>query len=568
MQVPIETIPIETLPLEILDQIIQETIPESFSQLRCTCKAFYRAGERYFRRHRELRARFHNVDYHTLRHDQVKNAVELLHAIAEDPIAGRYIVRANLSADNACSVRHQQVGDGVGPPLGLLKAYKAKYGGPLRRLVEESSYIAEAGIDPDKWLAKMLDPKGLEATVFLLTLLPNVVYLNLPTGWTRLPTDVDEAPTRGNGALWDIVDVLVRQSDSNDPALANRDIWNLLDLIVKRASDEQLSGMSLGRLRDFAFVPLVINLQESHGLTESSLTSCAPFLALPSLEHFLLIGCHACNATHRDVFYPRYSAFSPNLRELDLRHSAVKASAFADLLSRLPHLEDVRYHHEVKKYSCGRNCDIGAILATIQKHAGRHLRKLVVTTTSNYYNEIGTTLDDMSGFKALQVLAITFDILLGPSYIEGYPEWDGGYQHPGKRKLRLLKDIIPPTVTSLLFTVRDIDNMLPTLVKMLRGFDVERMNFFGLEVSVPQNHTWPTKTTDAIYAIKKLGIQFMEEGEQNWEGRMNLLSVESAVWPKAGSGHVLQRVLQQHAAEQVAQLGHTAQHTLQDDVDG
>lgn len=105
----------------------------------------------------------------------------------------------------------------------------------VKRLLEDSTYLQAAKQDPELWWRRIQiyeeDDRETEvnlATVFLLSLLPNVRELTLPTDWRNL-----DAPD---------------ESQHGMVAGLSPEAWPVLDTIAREAGSGIKQGAALGKL--------------------------------------------------------------------------------------------------------------------------------------------------------------------------------------------------------------------------------------------------------------------------------------------------------------------------------
>ena len=165
------------LPRELLSIVISHTIPEGFESLALTCKDIHVLCTPFIQHHNTLRSQYRHFNYTKT---PSRTAFDLIYRIALEPLVARYIRHADLINDSifihgeGALAYHRGLNDGV------------------LRLVSESPYLKQAGLDWEVFLNRMgqdvtANQYSQDAASFLLTLLPNVQTLNVPDGWQYSP---------------------------------------------------------------------------------------------------------------------------------------------------------------------------------------------------------------------------------------------------------------------------------------------------------------------------------------------------------------------------------------------
>ncbi|KAL9619540.1 MAG: hypothetical protein Q9160_005816 [Pyrenula sp. 1 TL-2023] len=168
---------------ELLDIVIASALPKGFESLALTCKRIYTRCVPFIGHHNLLRSQFSKVDYYFAKKPiwfPIKSAFGLIIRIAYDPIVAHYIQYADFTVDGFLTQAR---------PRDLSEEVHG--GGALARLLSESPYLKQAGLDWNEYYAEIdEDLKAARysqhAAAFLLTLLPNVKTLALPRQWKSL----------------------------------------------------------------------------------------------------------------------------------------------------------------------------------------------------------------------------------------------------------------------------------------------------------------------------------------------------------------------------------------------
>lgn len=171
------------LPTEILENIITHTLPEGFESVALTCTRIHAICNPFIQSHSTLRARFDHFTYYENTSDwinTIRTAFDVITRIAVEPVVARYIRRADFAKDSYFT---------RGRPRELLADVHC--GGAVLRLLADSPYLKQAGLDWQEFYAKIEEDLqavrySQHAAAFLMTLLPNVELLMLPKRWKPL----------------------------------------------------------------------------------------------------------------------------------------------------------------------------------------------------------------------------------------------------------------------------------------------------------------------------------------------------------------------------------------------
>ncbi|EQB47198.1 hypothetical protein CGLO_13685 [Colletotrichum gloeosporioides Cg-14] len=431
------------LPLELLQRIIKETIPESIENVAVTCSTLHNASKIYLVEHNRLRKRYKHFSYskytvlkqrgyakvllmfnsrcspgdrrprHTWKGHwdpvtqetgiELQGAIELITEIVRNPVIPRYIETADLKGNVGMT---DAPGDMVDehPALHPLfpRIKDEAVIDKLRNLLNDSPYLAEAGIDSEAWLSGMLDDTSGHAEVLLLTLLTNVRELALPQSW-------DQIPGRNSGHL---------RYGEETPRSDRKIIWSVLDALVRRANDPKIEEAGLSKLE--VYRPFTGTGYECR----NAMTVNTPFLAIKSVREAYIGGCIALDDGYTGMpFDPEYPKYSPCLERLDLVGCTFGPEEMRELLSRLPNLKCLHFAYETKWHGCGHNIDAGAMMNAIMESAGETLVELSMWMMV-HYGTAGRTLVDMKGFKQLKSLHIDGLTLLGPKFEKADEEYE------------------------------------------------------------------------------------------------------------------------------------------------
>ncbi|KAE8386259.1 hypothetical protein BDV23DRAFT_7356 [Aspergillus alliaceus] len=385
------------LPMELLVQIIQETIPVDFEAAALSCKAMFAASAPFRAQYTRQRKRFRNFRFSRKVEENPEGAEEpglgdhwdeitqetgikivttreLLEQIALDPSVAQYIRFIDLR-------EHEEDEEAI-------NALDAEVPRTLRDLVLTSPFIEAVRGNPDDWIGG-IKVSGLDADVFLLTLLPQVREIALRPRWDEID-------------------------------LCNERLSSVLNLVTHRANHpEAFPDAPLSRLS-------VVHPSRDMGYEEKSpLTPFVPFLAINSVSEVYLGSCVLKDDGYTGfAFVPMVECYSANLRKLSLEFSVAGPEELSQLLSRIPNLEIFEFSHETKWHGCGHNWNVGAILDTVQDTCAKTLKELSVTTYTDW-GDIGATLVDMTRFQKLAVLELDVAMLCGPPYDPSMRDLEG-----------------------------------------------------------------------------------------------------------------------------------------------
>ncbi|KAJ0382930.1 hypothetical protein COL922a_011526 [Colletotrichum nupharicola] len=413
------------LPLELLQRIIKETIPESIENVAVTCTSLHNASKIYLDEHNRLRKRYKHFSYskYTLlsqrgpRHTwkghwdpvtqetgiEIQVATELIQEIVRNPVIPRYIETADLKGNVGMTDAPDDLVDehpALHPIFPRIKDEDII--DRVRNLLNDSPYLAEAGVDSEAWLSGMLDDTSGHAEVLLLTLLTNVRELALPQSW-------DHIPGRNSGHL---------RYGEETPRSDRKIIWPVLDALARRANDPTISEAGLSKLE--VYRPFTGTGYECR----NEMTVNTPFLAIKSVREAYIGGCIALDDGYTGMpFDPEYPEYSTRLERLELVGCTFGPEEMRELLSRLPNLKCLHFAYETKWHGCGHNLDAGAMMNAIMECTGETLEELSMWMMV-HYGTAGRTLVDMKAFKRLKSLHIDGLTLMGPEFDKANEEYE------------------------------------------------------------------------------------------------------------------------------------------------
>ncbi|KAK0511954.1 hypothetical protein JMJ35_005082 [Cladonia borealis] len=138
------------LPNELLEKIVMHVLPEGFESVALTCRRIYALCTPFIEHHNKLRAQFRTFNYWSKggAHPDfvIGTGFDLLTRIAVEPIVALYIQEADFKRD------------GIFRPCELVE--DAQPDGPVGRLLAQSPYLKQAGLDWQQYFAKIKEEEG------------------------------------------------------------------------------------------------------------------------------------------------------------------------------------------------------------------------------------------------------------------------------------------------------------------------------------------------------------------------------------------------------------------------
>ncbi|KAK5680373.1 hypothetical protein LTS10_007300 [Elasticomyces elasticus] len=355
--------PLLALPAELLDAIMGYTLPDGLESLVLSCKKIYSVAKDHIHTHELYKRRWRSFRYEDAYTDHaIRIPIELLVAIANDPLVARYIQTANFW--------HKMQDDDAFVESTELVLMNATSMAAIGSLLKQSHYLRQAKQDPSRWLANMCNKDDDQdrrywanlCTAILLTLLPDLREFTLPREWRHLPDPRDS-------------------DDASDPGFA-KELWSVLDLIPREATSASWPLASLSKLQ--RVLPYGnIDYNDKNALEELS-----PFLSLDSLEEL-----HASNCVAVDDDFT--------------------GEGIAALVAHTPKLETLKYSHATKWHGCQYDWNAGEFVNMIAQHCGTTLKELAVTI--DYLSGmIETGVTSMQAFLCLESVELDILIFAGP----------------------------------------------------------------------------------------------------------------------------------------------------------
>lgn len=367
------------LPPELLGQIIPHVLPEGFESLALTCKTVYGLCKPFLEHHNDLRSYFHEFYYFEHSDDNpsqppIRTSWDLLTRIATEPKAARCIVNADLARD-AWSPRVRSFQPGPDEDVDR--------DGPVAKLLASSLHLKQGGLDWRNYYSLIENdhkqrPSSYShhAAVFLLTLLPNVLTLTLPTFW-KPPDRPDKTDA--------LLEVIIREA--SQPTSRPGTIPPSLSQLTTLTSHTSISTAKLGA---------------GH---RSQLHHITPFLALPHVRSFESTGCVALatSASMRD-FIPS------SLERARLSSACLDEAGIMALLRHAPCLRTLSYSQSKRVEHQG--WDLCGFIAAVTREVGGHLEELAVSMQSSGNSVLPCGNVSMDGFKRLQRLELPLEFVM------------------------------------------------------------------------------------------------------------------------------------------------------------
>ncbi|KAJ5902710.1 F-box domain protein [Penicillium taxi] len=406
------------LPNEILAEIAHHTLPQGFENFKATCKHTHEICAPLTKRHNYMCE-------HAYFSSKGQSAFTLIDRITATPILGRYIEYAYLRKVSLLRVGH----DGTRLPEDYTESEQVL----IKTLFAKSSFLKEVGLDWEKYYAQISSEMchhrlavperrsygySQHAFMFLLTLLPNLKVLELPTFWH--PTTSDQKP------IETMVDRARQIHPHRQPILSN-----LSDIIFEGLS-EYMSTAPYS-LPDDKLVDLVL---------------VTPFLALPNLRHFRYSDCIAYDYSQSISKYLP-DGFESSLESLHLTNANVSATSISQILKHTPHLKIMHYNH---RYHSSDRPEFGLwpFIQAVESEVGAHLEELSLSVVTlalplptprfGEWKQPARSLCNLHGFKKLQRLELPQQM---PIY-KSYNEYESRIIEES-----ILSDMVPPSVSRL-----------------------------------------------------------------------------------------------------------------------
>ncbi|PQE08994.1 f-box domain protein [Rutstroemia sp. NJR-2017a WRK4] len=430
------------LPNELLHKIIPHTLPEGFEGLALTCKRFYALCTPFIETHNKLRSRFHNFTYFDEFNDprgavSIKTAWDLIIRIAIEPVVARYIRNADFRRDS----------------IPVRTRPHPRRGEAVMRLLGDSPHLEQAGLSWKAFHAEIeekLEEKrySQSAAAFLLTLLPNVKKLTLPSYW--------KADVTTSKLLYTIV---VEATQPHQPP------WN---------------ERSLAQVTRFE-ISASWNLGDRDALHNS-----IPFLYLPHLRSFEFYSCIAMGDALLNI-EPQYlyRDYGRALETVDLSCCHIDDAALASFLKHTPRLKTLKYSHRTKEDTDPSEWDICKFVTAIERETGNHLEQLSISIRE-LHGSLPLGKVSMRGFQRLRRLELPLDIAMCDIRL-ACSEDDQTTEYSQLS----IGDLVPASVSQLSLFSRGKDHHEKALDVLFRNFSAKKHSqvpaLREIRLSCPEN---------------------------------------------------------------------------------
>ncbi|KAK5125759.1 hypothetical protein LTR85_012035 [Meristemomyces frigidus] len=321
------------LPPELLDDIIGHTLPDGLESFALSCKTVYAIGKEHIARHNAYKREWKHFAYSEGGPAaRPRTALQLVHAIAQDRHIAYYIENMYLRNDEVDGAQQREAASAT---LERIRTDEISLRA-IKRLLADSPYLKAAEQNPEVWWRRIQlddeypdEPETNYATVFLLTLLPNVRELTLPFDWKNLP-GADESFLRPNAThlpsiLW-------------PPR-----VWPVLDAIAQQAGTGVTGGAALGKLER------VLPYADASYDTRNGLRELGAFMAFPALRELYACNCVAVQDGYTGIpFKWRYPDLKAGLSRIELAGCCIDADGISELVKHTPRLQTLKYSHHTK----------------------------------------------------------------------------------------------------------------------------------------------------------------------------------------------------------------------------
>ncbi|KAF2762897.1 hypothetical protein EJ05DRAFT_534361 [Pseudovirgaria hyperparasitica] len=384
------------LPIDIFRLLISELPPDDYVAFMMTCKSLFTIGEFRVDHHMEMTHRYQfacfpperNAEF--VRRDEVPStkASEFLSKVAREPEILDYIRYLDMNSDQLHVGEEIWSRDNVYGGLEKTRENlwrREAETGALRKLLDQNWYLKQASQNIDKWLDAMKDVGEFHAEVCLLTLLPNVKELCLPSEWTDVP------------------EKYFQRIRDDEVVEADCDAGRVLRLIATQANKARsIEVASLAKLER-----LIPWCEIAHDV-RPFMSSVTPFIAINSMKQWTARGLIALDDGYTGFpFQPQFDQFSVNLSEVTLQGCILGGDEAFNLTSRLPALRSFEYSHDVKWHGCGYAWAPGEVMEGLINGCGDRLEVLNLHTPgTDEPGIIEASIRDMKGMTKLKRLSL------------------------------------------------------------------------------------------------------------------------------------------------------------------
>ena len=413
------------LPTELLDYIVELTLANGrcggFQGIVRSCKTLYKVGESHAPRYKEL------CQWQNLRIGTSPNTTwpSVLQAVITEPILGAYVETLNLTeCDSQCEWSEEMVDL-------LMGNDREKF----RQLLINSPWLALAGVNVEDWETIMLmngpdsSVDGIYRTVFLLTLLPQLKTLTLPSRWSLVTKE-------------------------------GEDCMKVLNVLLENAHNpSSRPSLPLGHLeRLFSVEPIEYDTYPRGGFAVVE-----PFMIMPSLKELWVSNLIAVDDGHTGIPFAWTSPnHLSNLQRVHLQGCCVDAGGIDELLSRMPSLQSLRHSHATKYHGCEHDWNAGAFVAAVAENSSETLVEFALTLNL-LPGDIEQGITSLKAFKSLRKIEIDWNYFAAPPVDSDMSNGMGADAHSWTlAQMPSLLDILPAGIEHVsLVCNKQIDNVEP-----------------------------------------------------------------------------------------------------------
>lgn len=263
--------------------------------------------------------------------------------------------------------------------------------------------------------------KALFRSTFLLTLLPNLVELTLPSSWSYISREAPE----GYQVLTNLA-IHSHQSCGRAP----RD------------------DLPLGRLKYLH----PHEEGEYDPMPQTGSKVFAPFLAMPSLTHFHAVNLNIVEDGYTGVPFnwPLDAETDSNVHDVKLTAGCINAEGIAQLLEHMPQVKSLEYSHHTKWHGCEHDWNAGAFVNAVAATRGDTLTRLSVTVDT-LFGEVENGIVSLKDFLSLEDINLDIRLFDAPAPDSGAQlgQAETGPQGWGTQDIPHLEQILPSSVRSL-----------------------------------------------------------------------------------------------------------------------
>jgi hypothetical protein len=263
------------LPVEIIDQILDLTLPSGFESFVLSCKAVYARAGAQIQRHNTLKQQWRLTTFTNRYRD---NMFHILYDISRNELGGQYIeVLGFLDCDEDFQLSDEAMQQ-------------------IKTTILEPELLGIMGVGATEWWEAITadhESGGLHAIISLLSQLPNLRTLQLPSGWydswygTAGPSTDD----------WDSEERFVAA----------------LDAIIQASNNDESQRRPLGKLK------FILPTEDVAHDDRASFQCLEPFMRLKSLSELYATNCVACDDGYTGLpFQWRFPDTNSSLTRVEL----------------------------------------------------------------------------------------------------------------------------------------------------------------------------------------------------------------------------------------------------------